>query len=177
MSTRIDYLAVGHVTRDLTPQGDSLGGSVTFGALTARALGLQPAIVSSAPDPNHPLLAPLDGIPTYIEPAEAFSTFENVYTPEGRIQYLRERAASLTRASLPEDMLPPRILHLAPLTDEVDPSLVTMFPDVWVGVTAQGWLRQWACRWSGWVQAMVTRGGCPAPHQRADPQPRRREWR
>ena len=44
-----DFLAIGHVTRDLLPDGSwRLGGTVAFAALTAARLGLRPAIVTSA---------------------------------------------------------------------------------------------------------------------------------
>ena len=46
---RPDFLAIGHVTRDLLP-GDTftLGGTVTFAALTAQHLGLTSAVVTRA---------------------------------------------------------------------------------------------------------------------------------
>ena len=48
-STRPDFLAIGHVTRDLLPGGAfTLGGTVTFAALTARHLGLASAVVTCA---------------------------------------------------------------------------------------------------------------------------------
>src|SRR5260221_3640590 len=44
-----EFLTIGHVTRDLHPDGSfSLGGTVTFAALTAYRLGLVAAIVSRA---------------------------------------------------------------------------------------------------------------------------------
>src|SRR5258708_25155188 len=42
-----EFLTIGHVTRDLHPDGSfSLGGTVTFAALTAYRLGLVAAILS-----------------------------------------------------------------------------------------------------------------------------------
>ena len=35
----IDYLIIGHLTRDLLPNGTRLGGTAAYAALTARALG------------------------------------------------------------------------------------------------------------------------------------------
>jgi hypothetical protein len=35
----VDYLVIGHVAHDLTPEGWRLGGTAAYSALTARALG------------------------------------------------------------------------------------------------------------------------------------------
>ena len=57
---RPDFLAIGHITRDLLPDGSwRLGGTVTYAALTAVRLGLRAAIVTSAP-PD--VLAALDTV-------------------------------------------------------------------------------------------------------------------
>jgi sugar/nucleoside kinase (ribokinase family) len=71
------------------------------------------------------------------------STFENIYTPEGRIQFVRHVAPRLDYYHIPETWRNTRIIHLGPLTQEVEPSLVRMFPDSFIGVTPQGWLRCW----------------------------------
>ncbi len=44
----VDYLVVGHVAADVTPTGVQLGGTVSYSALTARALGLRVGIVTSS---------------------------------------------------------------------------------------------------------------------------------
>ena len=44
----VDYLVIGHVAHDLTPQGPRLGGTVAYSALTAQALGLRVGIVTAA---------------------------------------------------------------------------------------------------------------------------------
>ena len=83
----IDYLMVGHLTIDLTPDGPSLGGTSAYSALTAKALGLRVGIVTSwgAELP----LGGLQAIPVASFPAEVSTTFENSETPEGRVQYVR----------------------------------------------------------------------------------------
>ena len=43
----IDYLLIGHITQDITTEGPRLGGSVTYSALTAQAIGLRVGIVTS----------------------------------------------------------------------------------------------------------------------------------
>ena len=49
----LDYLVVGHVARDLTPQGPQLGGTVAYAALTARA-----APVAASLSALMPIMAP-----------------------------------------------------------------------------------------------------------------------
>ena len=44
----VDYLVIGHVAHDLTPEGPRLGGTVAYSALTARALGLRVGVVTAA---------------------------------------------------------------------------------------------------------------------------------
>ncbi len=139
----IDYLVIGHVCRDLTPDGPRLGGTATFSALTAQALGLQAAIVTSAPSAMASLLCPLQTIPLYLHPSEQITTFENIYTPQGRAQTLRARAEPLTVTHVPSEWKKAPLVHLAPVADEVDPLLATAFPGALLGITPQGWMRQW----------------------------------
>ena len=140
-----DFLAIGHVTRDLLPDGSwRLGGTVTFAALTAARLGLRAAIVTSAPtDVLAALNAALPDTTVSVVPSEEATAFENIYSSSGRQQYLRGRAAPLTIEAVPPRWRDAPIVLLAPVAQEVDTSLVTAFPRSLVGATPQGWLRQW----------------------------------
>ncbi len=137
----IDYLLVGHVTKDLTPEGPILGGTVSYAGLTARALGLRVGVVTSCGQDLD--LSPLSDLAISRLPAKHSTTFENVYTPEGRIQTLRARARDLTLEAVPPAWRRAPIIHLAPLCQEVDPDLVHQFPGALIGVTPQGWMRTW----------------------------------
>lgn len=139
--TPVYYLAIGHVARDLTPDGPRLGGSVAFAALTAQALGYAPGIVTACADDVD--LRPLDGLALHRLAAPHSTTFENRYGPEGRTQYLRARSAPLTSADVPLEWLRAPIVHLAPLAGELDPELSLAFDGALVGLTPQGWLRAW----------------------------------
>jgi hypothetical protein len=46
----VDYLIIGHLTRDLLPSGSRLGGTAAYSALTARALGLRVGILTACED-------------------------------------------------------------------------------------------------------------------------------
>lgn len=137
----IDYLVIGHITRDLTPTGPRLGGTASYAALTAHALGLRVGIVTSwaAEVP----LGPLSQIPIISYPTEHSTTFENIYTSDGRLQILHHLAAPLDYHLIPEPWRTAPIVHLGPVAREVEPSLVRRFPSSLVGLTPQGWLRSW----------------------------------
>ncbi len=137
----VDYLLVGHITVDLTPEGSRVGGTVTYAASMARALGLRVGIVTSwaAEIP----LGPLQDIPVINFLADQSSTFENIYTPHGRVQKLHSVASSLDYYHIPEPWRSAGIVHLAPVAQEVEPGIVRNFASSLVGVTPQGWLRSW----------------------------------
>lgn len=140
----VDYLLIGHVCRDLTADGPRLGGTVSFGALMAHALGLRVGIVTSAPPDMEPLLAPLVPVAELVrKPAPAATTFTNIYSDAGRTQMLASRAASLSLEHVPPHWREAPIVHLAPVAGEVDPALARSFPNSLVGVTPQGWMRTW----------------------------------
>jgi sugar/nucleoside kinase (ribokinase family) len=144
-SERPDFLAIGHITRDLLPGGSwRLGGAVTYTALTAARLGLRPAIITSAPpDVLAALDAVLPDLPLSAISSDEATTFENIYTPQGRQQVLHGRAASLALSAVPEAWHDTPIVLLAPVAQEIDASVAGGFPNSLVAATPQGWLRQW----------------------------------
>jgi hypothetical protein len=137
----IDYLMIGHITLDITPDGSQLGGTTTFSSLMARALGLRVGIVTSWG--NEIPLGPLSNIPVINLPAENSTTFENIATPEGRIQSIFHIAQSIDLNLIPELWLNTPIVHLGPVAQEVEPTLVRHFSNSLIGITPQGWLRTW----------------------------------
>ncbi len=144
MSGRIpDYVLIGHLTADLMADGRALGGTVSYAARTASAFGLRVAVLTSAAA-GEPLL---DELTPYAEivtlPAEQTTTFENIYEPSGRKQFIRGVAAPLKAANIPERFLAAPLVHLAPIAGEVDPQIAHLFPDSTVLLTLQGWLRRW----------------------------------
>jgi sugar/nucleoside kinase (ribokinase family) len=140
----VDYLAVGHVAVDITPTaptGVQLGGTVSYAALTAHALGLRVGIVTSS-GAGAPMGA-LDGIPIVNVPSEHSTTFENLNTTNGRRQTLHHQAAPIVSAHIPQAWRSAPIIHLAPIAREVDPALAGKLSGSLVGVTPQGWMRAW----------------------------------
>lgn len=137
----VDYLVIGHITLDQTPSGPRIGGTASYASLTARMLGLRVGIVT-AWGGEMPLEA-LHGLPVVSFPTERSTTFENIYTPEGRVQILHHVAPRLGYHMVPEAWRSAEIVHLGPVAQEVESSLVRHFPSSLVGVTPQGWMRQW----------------------------------
>ncbi|MCB9146600.1 MAG: ribokinase [Anaerolineales bacterium] len=137
----VDYLLIGHVAVDLTPSGKQLGGTVSYSALTALAMGMRVGIVTSAGE-DAPLHL-LDGVQIVNIPSKTSTIFENVYTESGRKQTLHGQAERITYEHIPQAWQNAPVVHLAPIAQEVDPTLTEMFPASWVGVTPQGWMRAW----------------------------------
>ncbi len=137
----VNYLVIGHLTRDLTPSGPRLGGTVAYAGLTARALGLRVGIITAWG--SELPLGDLKNIPIISYPAEHSTTFENIYTDKGRIQIVQTVAPRLDYHMIPEPWRQAPIVHLGPVAQEVEPGLVRHFPNSLVGLTPQGWLRSW----------------------------------
>lgn len=137
----VDYLVIGHVAHDLAPEGPRLGGTAAYSALTARALGMRVGVVTaSGPETS---LAPLQDLPVVSIESPQSTTFENIYTDHGRIQYLRAQAARLNLERVPEAWRNAPIIHLGPIANEMDAVLPEGFSPTLLGLTAQGWMRKW----------------------------------
>jgi sugar/nucleoside kinase (ribokinase family) len=137
----VDYLVIGHLSLDSTSEGPAPGGTAAYASLTARALGLRVGLVTSAgPDFD---LSPMDGVQLCTVPAQASTAFENVYSSDGRHQWLHARAAPIGPDRIPSAWRSAAIVHLGPIAAEVEPALADRFGAALVGVTPQGWMRAW----------------------------------
>lgn len=137
----IHYLIIGHLAKDLLPGGSRLGGTIAYAALTARSLGYTPGLVTAhAADLD---LGPLADLPRVQVPSPVSTTFENIYTAQGRTQFVRAQAAPLTAFHLLDEWRHAPIVHLAPLAREFDSKLAATFAGAFLGLTPQGWLRDW----------------------------------
>jgi sugar/nucleoside kinase (ribokinase family) len=137
----VDYLVVGHLTKDLTPLGPQLGGTAAYAGRTAHALGLRVGIVTAWGEDAPAEL--LDGIPILNHFSQPSTTFENRQTPQGRVQILHHIAPALEYYHIPELWRSAPMLHLAPVVHEVNPGIARFFPSAQVLLTPQGWLRAW----------------------------------
>jgi sugar/nucleoside kinase (ribokinase family) len=149
------YVTIGHICQDLVPHGWMFGGAATYSARMAHALGCQVQVLTS-------LRAEVDVSPALHDievvrlPSDHTTTFENVYTDQGRQQTLHAVAERLTPDRFPA-FPSVDIVHLAPIAQEVDLGWLDRFPGALIGVTPQGWLRQWDAQGRvspiGWAEA------------------------
>jgi sugar/nucleoside kinase (ribokinase family) len=135
-----DYLVIGHVSKDNTPQGFILGGTCGYSALTAHKLGQRTVAVTSY-GPDIPSLAKLNGIEIEVLPHSHSTAFENIYHDGVRHQKWLASSASLSLENVPSTWRNAPIVHLAPLTQEISPAMCGDFSNSLVCVTMQGWLR------------------------------------
>jgi len=141
----IDALIVGHITRDLLADGAwRPGGAAFYAGVAARRRGLRVGIVTSAPaDMCASVCAALGDVALVAVAAETATTFENVYTPAGRVQYLRAVAQLITLDDIPPVWRRADVALLAPVAGELTPDLAAGLTARVIGAAPQGWLRAW----------------------------------
>jgi len=139
----IDYLAIGHVTEDLWPEGPTPGGTVTYSSRTARAF-LEQVTVLTAASAGTDTRTAFPDIDVCCIPAPLTTQFRNIYTPGGRVQVVSPCPVVLEPAHLTDEMRASRIVHLGPVCNEVNPRMVRNFHNgTFIGITPQGWMRRW----------------------------------
>lgn len=119
-----------------------MGGAVTYGALTAQALGLKPSILTTS-SPDVDVRSAVPSIPTHVIPHQSTTTFENIYHNGRRTQHIRAVGGPITPADVPSEWMAAPMVMLGPLAAEVSPHLAQCFPDALVVASIQGWLRRW----------------------------------
>jgi sugar/nucleoside kinase (ribokinase family) len=137
----IDYLVVGHITIDITPDGPTLGGTAAYVALNAKQHGFRVGIFTSFG--NELPLDVLSEIQVVNCPTIKSTTFENRYTEEGRVQLIRAVAEPLDIATIPTPWKRAKIIHLAPVANEIPVFDPTILKADLLCATPQGWLRRW----------------------------------
>ena len=151
----IQFLTLGHITRDLRADGSfSLGGTATFAALTAYRLGLVAGIVTRAASSIIQVLpSMLPDITVQASPSTETTTFINQYVQGFRTQYLRAMADPITVADVPPGWYDTPIVLLGPLAQEIAPNVVALFQrrsGRIIAATPQGWLRRWDANGRVW---------------------------
>jgi sugar/nucleoside kinase (ribokinase family) len=142
------YLAIGHISKDLRPDGSAVGGGTAlYAALTAQRLGTEAGLVTAVAAPDGGLLHPAmaAGVSCVVNPSPATTTFENRYEGEFRRQVLHAQAAQIWPGDVPRAWRDAPIVHLGPVAQEMlcNATWATLFPNAIIGVTPQGWMRAW----------------------------------
>ena len=142
-----DLLLVGHVTCDLesADRGSPyrIGGTVSFAAVVASRLGRRATIVTRAAETTDLSELPRDA-ELHVLPSPVTTTFANVYTPQGRVQYCYAQALPISVEDIPQDLRAPSAVLLGPLVNEIEPGVAGAFSDATLVVAVpQGWMRRW----------------------------------
>src|SRR5215218_9778093 len=95
-----DFVIAGNVVRDIVPGGWEPGGTAVYAAAVAYGLGRRVGVVTAAPADVVAAGLPADVAVARADAAEATS-YENVYTAAGRVQYLRAPGAAIPPETLP----------------------------------------------------------------------------
>ena len=154
--TKIDYLVVGHFSKDLLPDGSHLlGGTAAYAARTAHALGLRVGIVTSFPAEELNTVNLPPDIQIFNIPTKDATTLTNTDTPSGRVQQIHAHATKIDMETIPEAWRKTPIMHLGPIMQEMASTLPAGFAPSLLGLTPQGWMRGWdaagnvsPCEWS-----------------------------
>src|SRR3979409_859180 len=127
-NSNVDYLVLGHVTVDrLDEQRAVRGGTASYGALTARNMGARVGVhTSTSYEPG--LIDTLGGVVVARIPAEYTTCFVNEYTAGKRHQTIYLFSEKLTYEQILPEGRNPAVVHLGPLCQEIDASLVGRFP-------------------------------------------------
>jgi len=135
------FVAIGHVTLDRFGTTIRPGGTALYSAITAHRLGVSAGILTRHGDDF-----PLETIPPQIEVVSLPSAFTTVFEHQagdgGRTLSVERLAEPIGADDLPEDWRDAQVVLLGPIIGEVDPRLMTRFPDATIGAAAQGWLRR-----------------------------------
>lgn len=138
-----DLVVVGHVCRDVAPgvPGWRVGGSVFYVASAAAKLGASVGVITAGAREIGALRALPETTVINLD-AKVSTSFENIYELGRRRQYVRAVAPRI-----PDELVPPEwrkapVVLLAPVVDEVSPSMLRLFPRALVGVSAQGYMRR-----------------------------------
>jgi 1D-myo-inositol 3-kinase len=142
-----DILLIGHVTSDLESADPNsayrLGGTVSFAAVTALRLGRRPTVITRAAATTDLSELPAD-LDLHVLPSPTTTTFANLYTEQGRVQYCYAQALPITADDIPLTWRHPQAVLLGPLVNEITSDVASIFhADSLVAAVPQGWMRQW----------------------------------
>ena len=141
----LDLVTIGHLTIDRLDNEVALGGAAAYAAVTARRLGLRPAIVTSLSE-DFPFWDELDGIAVQYSESEQTTSFENLYDGEQRRQTLRSLAEPIKAKhleSIRSYLAPDTAILYCPVVHELTPPFEKLTPRGLVGIIPQGLFREW----------------------------------
>ncbi len=160
-----DYVVVGHICADILPDGTAvLGGTALYSALAAATLGWRTGILTRGRydfDLDGLKIPGLDfitdRIQVIVQDAEWPTCFVNDYSSGRRQQQIQRWAGPIDLRGLPPQWRTPRVLHMGPIAQEIDVRQSTGLNPQFLGITPQGWMRDWPRATGGRVQSLHLR--------------------
>lgn len=155
---RPDFLVVGHITLDVVAEGFMPGGTAFYAAIAAAQLGRRVAVLTrGAPRQAKQVLS---GLVRMVDlPSNNTTTFENRYVNGLRTQRILSLAQPIQISDIPDQWKKCPVVLLAPVADEVDSSMASIFSSSILGLSPQGWMRRVegpeAVRSKPWVEDQV----------------------
>jgi len=146
-----DYLIIGHITADLMDSGEVvLGGTALYSAIPAARLGANVAILTRGAFGREIAGMKVPGLEEFagniqiiVQDADVPTTFVNEYQATRRVQTIKHWAGPIDLRGLPPHWRNARVVHLGPVADEIDRRNVAGMTTGFLGVTPQGWMRDW----------------------------------
>lgn len=160
-STRTpDYLVIGHITADLDDDGQvRLGGTALYSGLAAAHMGANVAILTRGKYGGTIAGMDVPGLEEYadrlqviVQDADVPTTFTNHYIGSRRTQQVKHWAGPIDLRGMPPHWGNAKIVHLGPVADEIDTRRITGITGGFLGVTPQGWMREWPRERGGTVK-------------------------
>ncbi len=139
------YLLLGHITKDLRPQGGfQFGGAVLYAGLTVRRLSFETRVFTACAEEKEELESLFPELSIFRQASSETTTFENRETSSGRIQRVYAQAPRLDFDLLPSSWRQTDVLHLAPVLGEVplEKEAYESFSYRWLVASPQGWFRK-----------------------------------
>jgi len=160
-----DYVVVGHICADIQPDGSVLlGGTAFYSAIAAAKLGWRVGILTRG---NYgvtidDLVVPQldlgdDRIQIVVEQAEWPTFFINDYSSGRRTQQITRWAGPIDLRGLPSTWRSPQVMHYGPVAQEIDTRQSSGINPTFMGITPQGWMRDWPRSTGGRVQNIPLR--------------------
>lgn len=136
----IQYCSVGHVAVDLIDAKQHSGGSVLFGSALASALDMSCGVVTASN--VHFPFSNFSFIEWSIQFSPHTTTYQHTYENEQRTSKLIHKSEVISASSVSKALRNSQVVMLAPILDEIQPDLISIFSTEWIGLTPQGWFRR-----------------------------------
>lgn len=156
---------IGHICADLLPDGSAvLGGTALYSALTAAHLGWRVGVLTrgvygrTIDGVAIPSLDPYaEQISIIVQESETPTMFVNEYNAGRRVQTMPKWGGEIDLRGLPPHWRNAKLIHLGPVAQEINQRETGALTPSFLGVTPQGWMRDWPRPSGGRVKLLPLR--------------------